>query len=416
MKKKHSADATPNADTKFPHGFPRMGRWEIDFGMSSSPLPFPVNMIFVVEHDSYFIFNMEVVSNKNPYLSFREAIWNAVMSNKMLPKSFMVKTSELARVISPIAEELGIQCEIVKRLKAIPVIRRDVTSMFGHAESTVALSKRTQRRSVISKRGVSEKSPKEVFQFKITLQDVLPKVWRRILVPSTYSFFELYVAIESAMGWSGEHLHMFSLAQKGTKDPICIELPHPDDGFDAIGDTRDEQTEKIADYFPRFIKQCLYTYDFGDDWDHTVLFEKALPADINASYPQCIGGKNACPPDDCGGSFGYERLLDILKDTKHEEHQDMLDWLCLDQANKFDQTAFDCREVVFDNPKNVFHCGRKANGRQKSKNGQGMNPLLTIRSAVAMMKRVLRLEDVFYRFCIKILKRLAKNGKLNYTE
>lgn len=195
---------------------------------------------------------------------------------------------------------------------------------------------------------------KAVFQFKITLNDSSPRVWRRISVPRTYSFFDLHTAIQSAMGWLDSHLHGFRIAQKGTARPVFIQFPHPEDDEWDRQELLDERKEKITDYFGKSIKQCVYEYDFGDGWEHTVLLEQEFPAEPDTRYPQCIGGKNACPPDDCGGLGGYDRLQEILKNPKHPEHKEILEWLGIEDLSEFDPTYFDASEIEFEDPRELL--------------------------------------------------------------
>lgn len=196
----------------------------------------------------------------------------------------------------------------------------------------------------------SEKN--KIFQFKITLNDSNPKIWRRIQVPTGYTFFDLHVAIQDAMGWTDTHLHGFRIAQKGGLRSIIIQYPNPEDDFD-YGE-RDERKEHIADYFTKIAKQCVYEYDFGDGWCHTVLFEKEVSPEMKMAYPRCIAGKNACPPEDCGGVGGYEYLQSVLKNPKHPEHKDILAWLFLEKASDFDPSEFDMDEVVFNKPREIL--------------------------------------------------------------
>lgn len=191
----------------------------------------------------------------------------------------------------------------------------------------------------------------DIFQFKIILNDSKPKIWRRILVPAKYTFFDLHCAIQNAMGWADSHLHAFYIEGKKAKDRIAIQCPSPDGDDGCYGETRDERTEFIADYFDKLIKQCIYSYDFGDSWDHTVLFERILPRIPKIIFPQCIAGENACPPEDCGGLGGYEDLQKILKNPRHKEHADMLEWLGIDDPKEFDQYEFNPSEIDFDDPK-----------------------------------------------------------------
>lgn len=89
----------------------------------------------------------------------------------------------------------------------------------------------------------------------------------------------------------------------------------------------DEKKTKIANYFSLSNSTAVYEYDFGDSWKHEVLFEGIHPAATETKYPTCIAGERACPPEDAGGVSGYERLLKILADPKHKEHDEMKEWL-----------------------------------------------------------------------------------------
>lgn len=81
----------------------------------------------------------------------------------------------------------------------------------------------------------------------------------------------------------------------------------------------------------------VYEYDFGDGWEHQILLEKLLPFDDAQALPICVKGKRACPPEDCGGIFGYADLLRTLADPTDPEHQEMLEWL----GGPLDPEAFD---------------------------------------------------------------------------
>jgi pRiA4b ORF-3-like protein len=167
-----------------------------------------------------------------------------------------------------------------------------------------------------------------LYQIKITLLGVEnPRVWRRVLVSATVRLDRLHEAIQAAMGWQNAHLHAFIDGQThyGVPDP---ELRH-----------RDERKTRLND----LVKpgdHLQYTYDFGDDWEHDITIEEATVVKPGTSYPLCVTGQGACPPEDSGGRPGYARLVQILTDPGHEEHQDMLDWLGLDNRNQFDPTRF----------------------------------------------------------------------------
>ncbi|MBF0592027.1 MAG: plasmid pRiA4b ORF-3 family protein [Nitrospirae bacterium] len=170
------------------------------------------------------------------------------------------------------------------------------------------------------------KSFSNVYQFKITLRDVKPPIWRRIQVPETFTFKQLHDAIQSSMGWGGHHLHSFEMY--GTE----------------IGEGGlPEGKTYISDFFSMRDKKGVYLYDFGDNWEHGIVLEKILPKSGATKYPTCLDGKRACPPDDCGGSWGYMELLNALSDTEHPEHEDMTEWI----GEDFDPEYFDAKNVRF---------------------------------------------------------------------
>lgn len=173
-----------------------------------------------------------------------------------------------------------------------------------------------------------------VYQLKISLRGVSkPPVWRRLLVPADIRLDELHEVIQRAMGWHGGHLHAFSQGwlEYGSPD---AQLGH-----------QDERSVRLAQLLTDPGDKLRYTYDFGDDWEHDVLLEQALSPGAGERYPCCLTGRGACPPEDCGGVWGYAELKGVLADPTHEEHQGMLEWLYLDSANEFDPKAFSVDKV-----------------------------------------------------------------------
>lgn len=181
----------------------------------------------------------------------------------------------------------------------------------------------------------------EVYQFKIVLKGTKPPIWRRIQVPSTYSFAKLHDAIQSAVGWYGGHLHEFRIRRPSTGREVVIGLP--DEDFFSDVEILDERRQKIADYFSSTNQKALYIYDFGDDWRHAVVLEKILPSEGKVVYPVCLAGRRACPPEDCGGVWGYEELLAALVDPKHPRHRELKEWV----GGEFDPEDFHPQEVTF---------------------------------------------------------------------
>ncbi len=190
-----------------------------------------------------------------------------------------------------------------------------------------------------------KKKFEKVYQFKITLKGIKPAIWRRIQVPETYNFWDLHVAIQDAMGWEDYHLHEFLITHPKTKEKVNIGIPDEESkiwGQEIIP----EHKQKIAKWFTMENKVAEYTYDFGDDWKHKIQLEKILPRDKNTNYPVCIAGKRACPPEDCGGEWGYVDLIEAIEDPDHPEHEEMLEWA----GEDFDPDYFDINDVEFEDP------------------------------------------------------------------
>lgn len=184
----------------------------------------------------------------------------------------------------------------------------------------------------------------QVYQFKITLKGIKPPVWRRIEVPETYTFWDLHVAVQDAMGWQDYHLHDFTVRNPRTHAKERIGIP-AEDAFEL--DILPGWERDIADYFSMKNSTAAYVYDYGDNWEHAVKLEKILPRDRKTKYPRCIDGKRACPPEDCGGVHGYEEFLEAIMDPGHERHEDMLQWAGKD----FEPERFAPNEVHFDDPR-----------------------------------------------------------------
>jgi len=199
-----------------------------------------------------------------------------------------------------------------------------------------------------------------VYQFKVVLKGAPLPIWRRILIPDNYNFWDFHVAIQDAMEWLDEHLHHFILKNPITQKKAFIEMERDDldDLFIGLPHSKRQETyleidQYVANWFTPHQKKGLYVYDFGDNWEHELTLEKILPKEKGAKYPRCIAGKGACPPENCGGVYGYEQLLKILKDPKHPEYQELYAWLMgqgIDPQN-FDPHAFDPVSVEFDDPK-----------------------------------------------------------------
>jgi hypothetical protein len=171
-----------------------------------------------------------------------------------------------------------------------------------------------------------------IYQFKITLKGVRPPIWRRFTVRSDITFNQLHTIIQIIMGWQGYHLYSFS--QKG----LNIMVSDGEDFF-SFGETLDSRTTQVGSIIATEKEKWLYTYDFGDDWEHELLLEKILPFNGEVTIPYCVKGKRACPPEDCGGIYMYSEIQEDIKNgAPLEDHLE--EWL-----GDFDPEEFDL-EVV----------------------------------------------------------------------
>lgn len=194
-------------------------------------------------------------------------------------------------------------------------------------------------------------SKTSVYQLKVTIKDISPPIWRRLLLPASATFWELHIAIQDSFGWKDYHLHEFYIGPAWNRDVPWIRLPYPDGEFDIFPgeEPRDETTTRLSEYLSLKQPKATYIYDMGDGWQHGLLLEKILPLDKGGAYPQVIGGKRSCPWEDSGGPWGYQDKIEILKDKSHKDHADIADWVGVSDISELDLESFDPDEVVFRN-------------------------------------------------------------------
>lgn len=181
---------------------------------------------------------------------------------------------------------------------------------------------------------MTAKTVKTTYQLKITLINSKPPIWRRVLVPSSYHLGLVHKVIQIAMGWTNSHLHQFVANQTFYSPPEYGDM-------DMDMDSKNETKYKLSQLLKKEKDKLVYEYDFGDGWSHKIELEKILPYDYKAALPFCVTGKRACPPEDCGGVWGYEDLIKAITDPNDPEHEDMLEWL----GGEFDPEFFDIEEV-----------------------------------------------------------------------
>lgn len=189
--------------------------------------------------------------------------------------------------------------------------------------------------------------PSSVHQFLVVLSETDPLVWRRIQVPAAYSFWDLHVAIQDAMGWLDYHLHEFRIVAASGRRVASIGIPADDEP----SDRRVEPGWRVGldDYFEHRqwdAPPALYLYDFGDGWKHAVVHEGMRAVEPGREYPCCVGGARHCPPEDCGGPDGFTAFLEAVTDPTHPQHAELLQWA----GGVFDPATFDPAAVRFEDP------------------------------------------------------------------
>ena len=180
--------------------------------------------------------------------------------------------------------------------------------------------------------------PRVTYQLRIVLLHAKPPIWRRVLVPPSMHLDILHHVIQVVMGWEDRHLHMFR------KDNRRYSIPDPwRHQFRMPGTPRDldERKYRIHHLLASEGDWMTYMYDFGDSWEHKVTLQKILPHKRGARLPACISGRRRCPPEDCGGVWGYEEMLKSLANPKAEDHEHVKEWI----GEDFDPEVFSARTV-----------------------------------------------------------------------
>ncbi|MDM7917324.1 MAG: helix-turn-helix domain-containing protein, partial [Candidatus Eisenbacteria bacterium] len=200
--------------------------------------------------------------------------------------------------------------------------------------------------------GVTPSRPKrparysEVFQLRVVLKEIHPEIWRRILVPSTYSFWDLHVAIQDSMGWLDFHHHRFHMSRPDRFQRDAIGVPDDEPEFESIERVLPGWEIPIATYFTVNNRIAEYLYDFADGWSHLVVLEAMAPRKPGVRYPACTDGERRCPPEDIGGIGGYEDFLCALRDPRHPAHLTHREWA----GESYNPNSFAREEVHFDDP------------------------------------------------------------------
>ncbi len=169
----------------------------------------------------------------------------------------------------------------------------------------------------------------DVYELKVTLEEIEPPVWRQLEVPGDITLAKLHSVMQLAMGWFDYHLHEFRIGE-GT-------YGEPDPEFDDDREVKDDRRVRLSRAVDGVGVEFVYLYDFGDGWTHRVAVEHIGPPEPRIRYPRVLAGARACPPEDVGGPYGYVDFLEAVADPKHPEHDGMLEWV----GGEFDPEAFD---------------------------------------------------------------------------
>jgi hypothetical protein len=155
-----------------------------------------------------------------------------------------------------------------------------------------------------------------VYQIKVSLRDISPMIWRRLLVTNHTTIAQLHAILQTTMGWEDLHLHQFRVYGKAygiyRDGGMCFD----DDPYQVI----------LAAFRLRAREHFVYEYDMGDFWQHDIRIERVLLLDRSKLYPVCTGGAGACPPEDCGGPSGYKHVRAARSSWQELEqaHADLL--------------------------------------------------------------------------------------------
>lgn len=160
----------------------------------------------------------------------------------------------------------------------------------------------------------------QVVRLKITLDYSQPQIMRRIEVPLTSTLHTLHEVIQAVMLFESYHLFQFDVGPRGHETHYGI--PDPD-GFMDVIDAKHATLDQLID---AKIKKFTYTYDFGDDWRHSITVEAVTSADPALAYPRFIEGTRRAPPEDVGGQPGFENFISVMADPKHPEYAELKRW------------------------------------------------------------------------------------------
>jgi hypothetical protein len=177
----------------------------------------------------------------------------------------------------------------------------------------------------------AKRSRPDIYQVKVTLKDSKPPIWRRVQVTGDTTLLTFHKILQTVMGWTDSYLHLFIIGR------IFYGKPDPEYHFEV----KDEKDFTLGQILTNGKSRIIYEYDFEDCWQHDIVIEDRLSPRRGSQYPLCLGGKRACPPEDCGGIWEYTDILEAVEDPRHPEYYNMLKWV----ENGFDPESFNLEEI-----------------------------------------------------------------------
>src|SRR6266478_1396537 len=172
----------------------------------------------------------------------------------------------------------------------------------------------------------------KLYELHVELEDIEPRIWRRILVPGSIKLPGLHDLLQLVMGWTDSHLHSFQFGKK-----VFSSRPAELEELDML----DEAKHTLESVLGDSLREFVYEYDFGDSWRHLIKVKLVTKPNTEWFYPLCVAGARAAPPDDVGGAPGYMEFLYAITDPKHHEHESMLTWI----GGAFDPEGFDLNTI-----------------------------------------------------------------------
>ncbi len=187
--------------------------------------------------------------------------------------------------------------------------------------------------------GTGHKGAGSIFRLRVEIEETEPIIYRVLLLRGNIGLDLLHAVLQVAMGWTNSHLHKFTIGDSEYSDP---EFNLNEDAFEGRKFVEDEAIVNLDEVAPHKSFQFGYQYDFGDSWEHLITVEDIIADDGTLEgFAECIEGKRACPPEDCGGTYGYANLIDTISDPENDEYKSMIEWV----GGAFDAEAFDIKKV-----------------------------------------------------------------------